>query len=41
MVPPALYKFTRYGHVIKMPANDDELVPVWYRYVTNYFGEEV
>lgn len=41
MVPPALFKFTHYGHVIKVPSNDKSLVPTWYTYVTNYFGEDV
>ena len=41
MVPPSQFKFTHYGNVIEMPSNDKDIIPVWYRYITNYFGEEV
>lgn len=41
MVPPALYGFTHYGHVIWVPSNDRALVPTWYGYVVSYFGTEV
>ncbi len=41
MVPPTLFKFTHYGHVIKVPSNDKNLVQTWQKYVVSYFGEEV
>lgn len=41
MVPPALFGFTHFGHVVKVPANDKTLVPAWYKYVVDYFGDDV